>query len=97
VSEESKRVDRFGIGERASWGAALGNLGLVIFKLVAGLLGHSAAMVADAMHSTSDILASLGVIASLVYLSFPAIVNTARTEVVGYAIAVGITGQATGT
>jgi cation diffusion facilitator family transporter len=65
VSEESKRVDRFGIGERASWGAALGNLGLVIFKLVAGLLGHSAAMVADAMHSTSDILASLGVIASL--------------------------------
>lgn len=64
MSEENQRGDRFAVGERTSWGAALGNLGLVIFKLIAGLLGHSAAMVADAMHSASDMLASLGVIAS---------------------------------
>ena len=31
-----------------------GNLALLIFKFVAGVLGHSAAMVADAVHSLSD-------------------------------------------
>ena len=35
------------------WGA-LGNLLLLIFKLFAGIIGHSAAMIADAVHSLSD-------------------------------------------
>ncbi|MBQ5370884.1 MAG: cation transporter, partial [Bacteroidaceae bacterium] len=35
------------------WGA-LGNLLLLVFKFFAGIMGHSAAMIADAVHSLSD-------------------------------------------
>ena len=34
--------------------SALANLLLLAFKFVAGVLGHSAAMIADAVHSTAD-------------------------------------------
>ena len=40
-----------------------GNVLLLTFKFVAGILGHSAAMVADAVHSLSDFLTDLVVIA----------------------------------
>ena len=43
------------------WGA-FGNLVLTAFKLVAGILGHSAAMVADAIHSLSDLISDFIVI-----------------------------------
>ena len=36
-----------------------GNVLLAAFKLVAGLIGHSAAMVSDAVHSLSDVFATL--------------------------------------
>lgn len=39
---------------RVTWVGFYTNLALTAFKLVAGILGHSAAMVADAMHSLSD-------------------------------------------
>lgn len=35
------------------------NLALVIFKFVSGILGHSAAMVADAIHSLSDLASDI--------------------------------------
>ena len=35
-----------------------GNIALVIFKLYAGLAGHSSAMVSDAVHSLSDVFAT---------------------------------------
>ncbi|MFW5493408.1 MAG: cation transporter, partial [Prevotella sp.] len=35
------------------WGSLI-NVGLLIFKFAAGILGHSAAMIADAVHSLSD-------------------------------------------
>jgi len=38
------------------------NLGLTLFKLFAGILGNSAAMVADAVHSLSDFLTDIVVI-----------------------------------
>lgn len=41
---------------------SLGNLVLVVFKLLAGVLGHSAAMVADAVHSLSDLLTDIVVL-----------------------------------
>lgn len=44
------------------WGSA-GNLALVAFKAVAGLLGHSPAMVADAVHSLSDFVTDVVVLA----------------------------------
>lgn len=41
---------------------SLGNLTLMAFKFVAGIVGHSAAMMADAVHSLSDFLTDLIVI-----------------------------------
>lgn len=38
------------------------NAVLVVFKFVAGILGHSAAMIADAVHSLSDFLTDIVVI-----------------------------------
>ena len=38
---------------------SLGNLVLLTFKFVAGIVGHSAAMMADAVHSLSDFLTDL--------------------------------------
>lgn len=66
-----ENADRYKAGERVSWGATLGNLALVAFKLIAGVVGNSAAMVADAVHSASDILATLGVIASFKISKLP--------------------------
>ena len=44
------------------WGGAV-NLLLLAFKFVAGILGHSAAMVADAVHSLSDFVTDIIVLA----------------------------------
>jgi cation diffusion facilitator family transporter len=41
-------------GERITWVGAAANAGLVAFKFVAGFLGHSQALIADAVHSVSD-------------------------------------------
>lgn len=45
-----RRLSVIGIG---------GNILLVLFKLYAGIAGHSGAMVSDAVHSMSDVLATL--------------------------------------
>ena len=58
------RDDRFKAGESVSWRGMAANLGLVAFKLVAGIIGRSSAMLADAAHSASDMLATFGVIVS---------------------------------
>ena len=44
------------------WGGAMNAL-LVAFKFVAGIMGHSAAMVADAVHSLSDFVTDIIVLA----------------------------------
>ena len=36
-----------------------GNVALVAFKMYAGIAGHSPAMVSDAVHSLSDVFATL--------------------------------------
>lgn len=38
------------------------NIGLSVFKLIAGVLGHSGAMISDAVHSASDVFSTLVVI-----------------------------------
>jgi len=43
------------------WGA-VGNLVLTGFKLVAGFVGHSSAMIADAIHSLSDLISDIVVL-----------------------------------
>lgn len=41
---------------------SVGNVLLVVFKFVAGLLGHSSAMIADAVHSLSDLVTDVVVL-----------------------------------
>ena len=43
------------------WGS-VANMGLVVFKFIAGFFGHSAAMMADAVHSLSDFLTDIVVL-----------------------------------
>ena len=43
------------------WGSAV-NVLLTVFKLIAGSLGHSAAMIADGMHSLSDLVGDVVVL-----------------------------------
>lgn len=47
---------------RVTWIGSIVNLLLVVFKFVAGIAGHSAAMVADAVHSISDFVTDIIVI-----------------------------------
>ena len=47
---------------RVSTFSIIGNAVLVIFKMFAGIVAHSAAMVSDAVHSASDVLSSIIVI-----------------------------------
>ena len=51
--------DGYERGMRTSLAGLLVNAALAIVKLTAGLVGHSYALVADAVESTSDVLASL--------------------------------------
>ncbi|MBR6478606.1 MAG: cation diffusion facilitator family transporter, partial [Lachnospiraceae bacterium] len=37
----------------------VGNIFLAVFKLLAGILGHSAAMLSDSIHTLSDVFATL--------------------------------------
>ncbi len=47
------------IARRTTILGGVGNLLLTIFKFVAGVLGHSGAMIADAVHSLSDLLTDI--------------------------------------
>ena len=50
------------VATRVSAVSIAGNTALSLFKLLAGILAHSGAMVSDAVHSASDVLASFIVI-----------------------------------
>lgn len=50
------------IALRASWVTILVNVLLSGLKLLAGIFGHSAAMLSDAIHSLSDVFSTLIVI-----------------------------------
>ena len=57
---------------RVTLGGSVVNLLLLAFKFVAGIVGGSAAMLADAIHSLSDFLTDLVVIAvSYTHLTLP--------------------------
>lgn len=62
---------RFNQAGKVIWTGFFANLALTLFKLLAGLLGRSAAMVADAIHSVSDIITDLVIAGSLKYASRP--------------------------
>ncbi|MBW6497650.1 MAG: cation diffusion facilitator family transporter [Bacteroidales bacterium] len=56
---------------KVTWIGFFSNLVLTVFKLIAGILGNSAAMIADAAHSVSDFVTDLVVVGSLKVSSKP--------------------------
>ena len=50
------------VATRVSTVSIIINLLLAAFKFIAGILGHSGAMISDAVHSSSDVIGSLIVI-----------------------------------
>lgn len=65
IEKEVKNMDREKIGTKTSWITIFINTALCIFKLLAGFIGKSSAMVADGVHTLSDILATFIVILGL--------------------------------
>lgn len=55
-----------------AWIGLLTNLGLIVVKLLAGLLAHSHAMVADAVHSLSDLVTDVALLIGFRFWSAPA-------------------------
>lgn len=47
---------------RVTWTGSIVNFVLLVFKFVAGIVGHSAAMIADAVHSLSDFITDIIVV-----------------------------------
>lgn len=54
--------NRFDEANKVTLLSILWNVILTIIKLLAGILGRSSSMIADAMHSASDIISSIGVL-----------------------------------
>src|SRR4051795_10885777 len=63
---------RAALGMRAALAGLLVNAALVVVKLLAGILGHSYALLADAIESSTDIFASLVVWGGLRLTTRPA-------------------------
>lgn len=59
-------------GEKITIACIFGNIVLSVLKLAAGILGHSKAMVADALHSASDIVATSVVLVGIKIAKKPA-------------------------
>ena len=53
------------VGTRVSIVGIIVNTVLTVFKLLAGIIAHSGAMISDAIHSASDILATAMVIVGI--------------------------------
>ncbi len=60
---------------RATWFSIISNTSLALIKWIAGIFGNSYALIADAIESTSDILASILVLIGLKYTNRPADAN----------------------
>ncbi len=59
------KESRFIESSRVVWIGFFANIGLMLLKLLAGIFGRSAAMIADAIHSVSDFMTDLIVAGSL--------------------------------
>jgi len=60
IITDAKERER--IATRVSFVGIAGNVILTVFKLIAGVVAHSGAMVSDAIHSASDVFATLVVL-----------------------------------
>lgn len=59
------KAARYSAGRKVTWIGALGNILLTIIKLLAGWFGKSEALIADAIHSLSDLVSDVVVLMSL--------------------------------
>lgn len=64
-------MDRHQSAIRTSWFSIAGNFILAVIKALAGVLGHSFALIADAIESTTDIFSSVLVLLGLKYAARP--------------------------
>ena len=62
MNNSKERAQR---AKQITWLGFWGNLVLTVFKLIAGILGRSSAMIADAIHSISDFATDVVVVVSL--------------------------------
>lgn len=53
------------IATRVSWVGIIGNVVLTAFKMFAGIIAHSGAMISDSVHSASDVLSTFIVLISV--------------------------------
>ena len=53
------QTDHSKLAMQVSRNTIIGNFVLTAFKLAAGILGHSSAMISDAIHSASDVFSTL--------------------------------------
>ena len=53
---------------KVTWIGSIVNFLLLVFKFIAGILGHSSALVADAVHSLSDFITDIVVILFVMYV-----------------------------
>ena len=60
--EKENKKEFEAIAMRVSYVSIVGNLMLTLFKLLAGFLAHSGAMISDAIHSASDVFSTIVVI-----------------------------------
>lgn len=59
TTQQVQAIDEDRIIKQVSAVGVFGNIVLTMFKLMAGILGHSNAMISDAIHSLSDVFATL--------------------------------------
>ena len=52
-------------GKRVPWIALWGNLALAVFKMLVGIVGNSAALIADGLHSFSDVVGTSVIISTI--------------------------------
>ena len=57
---------------KVTWVGLLANMSLSILKIIAGILGHSRAVVADGLHSFSDLVSDIAVLVGVRLWSAPA-------------------------
>ncbi len=62
ASEPAPDAERSRVARRSTWVSVAVNLALVVLQIIIGLLSHSRALVADAIHSLSDILSDFVVL-----------------------------------
>lgn len=60
------------VAKTVTWIGMIANILLSVLKFVAGMIGHSQAMVADAVHSLSDLTTDVAVLIGIKYWASPA-------------------------